>query len=77
MAISCKLHCVYTILYLQPSTAHSIAIAGTSAHTMNICMHYAGNVLDETWALNPGSFPSDYSFIVYRPASGDVEFSKC
>ncbi|KAG5179611.1 DNA polymerase alpha/epsilon subunit B-domain-containing protein [Tribonema minus] len=32
---------------------------------------------DSTWAINPGSFPSDFSFVVYRPSSGDVEFSSC
>jgi DNA polymerase epsilon subunit 2 len=33
--------------------------------------HYEG-----TTALNPGSFPTDFSFVVYRPSSQDVEFSR-
>lgn len=27
-------------------------------------------------AVNPGSFSSDYSFVVYRPSSKEIEFSK-
>ena len=27
-------------------------------------------------AVNPGSFSGDFSFIVYRPSSKEVEFSK-
>ena len=27
-------------------------------------------------ALNPGSFPTDWSFVVYRPSSKETEFSR-
>uniref|UniRef100_A0A7S3XUX9 DNA polymerase II subunit 2 n=1 Tax=Heterosigma akashiwo TaxID=2829 RepID=A0A7S3XUX9_HETAK len=31
---------------------------------------------EDCHAFNPGSFPTDFSFIVYTPATQDVEFSK-
>ena len=31
---------------------------------------------EECVALNPGSFPTEFSFVVYRPASRGTEFSR-
>mmetsp|Transcript_33642 Transcript_33642/g.76076 ORF Transcript_33642/g.76076 Transcript_33642/m.76076 type:complete len:410 (+) Transcript_33642:176-1405(+) len=31
---------------------------------------------EDCLAINPGSFPTDFSFVVYRPASDEIEFSR-
>jgi DNA polymerase epsilon subunit 2 len=31
---------------------------------------------EDTIAFNPGSFPADFSFVVYRPATRVTEFSR-
>lgn len=31
---------------------------------------------EECVALNPGSFPTEFSFVVYRPSSRGTEFSR-
>jgi DNA polymerase epsilon subunit 2 len=39
------------------------------------CDHYSWRY-EGCRAVNPGSFPVDFTFMVYRPATGDVEFSR-
>eukprot|EP00941_MAST-03F_sp_MAST-3F-sp1_P001425 g1425.t1 len=34
------------------------------------------NHYEDCRAINPGSFPTDFSFVVYRPAEKEVEFSR-
>ncbi len=38
-------------------------------------MEHYHHVLGSTHAINPGSFTSDFSFIVYRPHSREIELS--